>query len=56
MIRYEGSIRVGVWIDESGKYMMVIKENQQRIPFTMMNSIKPFAKQKNIGKLAAEPK
>ena len=42
---------LGVWIDESGKYMINIKKNEKRLPF-MINNIKTFANQYNMGKLA----
>ena len=42
---------LGAWIDESGRYLINIKKNQKRLPF-MINSIKVFANQNNMGKLA----
>ena len=42
---------LGTWIDESGKYMINIKKNQQRLPF-MINNTKAYANHYNMGKLA----
>ena len=43
---------LGVWINSKASYMININKNQKRIKF-MINSIKAFANEKNMGKLAA---
>jgi hypothetical protein len=42
---------LGVWVDETGRYMVNIRKNKKRLQF-MINNVKTFANQTNMGILA----